>query len=112
MEIFKHPAVFNTKMNHYYHFGISKQSASLYGDKPEDIVEVEFKIHEDQSIPPTDQSLNADYWGWFDNDKQKFSMIYPKRFLLVMCFPYGYEVCEERNQGKAYRLQILTENEK
>jgi hypothetical protein len=45
--------------------------------------------------------------GWYDSKKEIFSMIYSKRFLLEMCFPYGLKASEEANHGKAYRLEIL-----
>lgn len=105
-KIYKKNAVFNDK--YYEHFGIHPSIASLYGDKPEDIVEVKFKISVDQTITKAkDDNMNPDYWGWFDNDDQDFTMIYAKRFLLEMCFPSGIKPCEEKNQGKAYRLEIL-----
>jgi hypothetical protein len=102
---YKQNAVLNG--DHYHHFGIQPSLANLYGDKPEDIVEVEIKISEDQTIPKHDNKLNPDYWGWFDDDRQEFTMIYAKRFLLEMCFPNGIKPCEEKNQGKAYRLEII-----
>jgi hypothetical protein len=104
---YKYNAVFNGK--HYDHFGIHPKLGSLYGDKPEDIVEVELKICDDQNIPISSDNKNMifDYWGWFDYDKQSFTMIYPKRFLLEMCFPYGIKASEDKNQGKAYRLEIV-----
>ena len=79
-QIHIHPAVFNGKC--YQHFGIHEKTASLYGDDPKDIVDVKLKISEDQAIPPRDKSMNVDYWGWYDLDKQKFTMIYAKHFLL------------------------------
>jgi hypothetical protein len=103
--IYKRNATFNGK--YYDHFGIHPTLASLYGDKPEDIIEVSFKINEDQNISIDDNDMNPDYWGWFDNDRQEFTMIYAKRFLLEMCFPNGIKICVDNNQGKAYRLEIF-----
>jgi hypothetical protein len=104
-EIYKHTAVFNGK--NYEHFGIHPTLASLYGDKPEDIVEVKLKISIDQKIPENDNTMTPDYWGWYDFKKKNFTMIYAKRFLLEMCFPYGIKASEDKKQGKAYRLEIL-----
>jgi len=110
---FKINATLNERGDFYQHFGIHPMLVSLYGDKVEDIVEVEFKVSEDQSIPPNDQSMNPDYWGWYDNKKEAFSMmIYAKRFLLEMCFVYGIKACEDRGEGKAYRLEIVKVNKK
>lgn len=107
MNNFRETAVINENGKFYQHFGIRPVLASLYGDKPEDIVVIEFKISEDQSIPAHDKSMNVDYWGWYDKRVEKFNMIYAKHFLLEMCFPYGIRASEEKEQGKAYRLEIV-----
>ena len=107
MENFKITATLNKNGKFYEHFGIHNVLASLYGNKPEDIVKLEMHISEDQTIPPSDQSMNPDYWGWYDFEEQKFTMIYAKRFLLEMCFPYGIKAEEEKNRGKSYRLLII-----
>ncbi len=94
--------------NGYKHFGIHQKSASLCGYKPEDIVELNMAISNNQIKPdPNDVNMVPDYWGWFDNEDKKFTLIYPKLFLLNMCFPYGIEIEENRNKGKAYRLEII-----
>lgn len=104
----KHKAVFNGE--YFEHFGIREVTASLYGKKKEEILEVKLTISEDQSIPPPPQNdpavLTSDYWGWWDNEDKAFTMIYQKRFLLDMCFPYGIEASEEKGKGKAYRLEV------
>ena len=94
----------------FYHFGIVPSLASVYGNKPEDIVQVSITIAEDQTIPENDsdgKEYVGDYWGWFDFNEQRFSMIYPRRFLLNMCFAYGIEASEERGHGKAFRLVVI-----
>ena len=106
MEEFKINAVFSVNGNCYHHFGIRKELASIYGDKPEDIRELLMKVSDDQVRQVDEIHTKADYWGWYDNEKKIFTMIYPKRFLLEMCFPNMQE-SEDRNQGKAYRLEIL-----
>lgn len=68
------------------------------------------RISEDQSIPnfqDEKNSKNPDYWGWYDYKEQKFTLIFPKRFLLDMCFPYLIAWEEKWGTGKAYRLQII-----
>lgn len=103
-----HTAVFNGK--YFEHFGIREISAFLYGKKKEEILKVELTISDDQSLPPLPQNdpavMTSDYWGWWDNEQKHFSMIYQKRFLLNMCFPYGIESSEEKGKGKAYRLEV------
>lgn len=92
----------------YQHFNIHPSTAMVYGDKPEDIVIVDMEIAEDQTIPDESKPDNtADYWGWYDNKKQDFTLIYAKRFLLNMCFPSGIKGSEEADSGKAYRLKIV-----
>ncbi len=104
-----HTAVIGTK-GEYHHFGVNELNACLYGDKVEDIVEVEVSLAEDQAIPPPpqhDTKVNEpDYWGWWDAKKEKFSLIFGKHFLLEMCFPYGTKIEEERGNGKAYRINV------
>jgi hypothetical protein len=100
--------------DHYRHFGIQPITANLYGDKPEDIETIKFKIHEDQSLPEKNNITNmtqqclVDYWGWYDYKDDDFTMmIYPQRFLLNMCFPSGINGSEEVHHGKAFRLEII-----
>ena len=104
---FKTTAVFEG--GNYKHFHINKITASIFGNKPEDIIEVEVSIHENQTPvkPNTEQdSTNPDYWGYWDNELNNMWHIYPAYFLLDMCFPSGIKVYEERGFGKAYRLNI------
>lgn len=50
--------------------------------------------------------LTGPYWGWWDAEQDKFSMIYLSKFLLAMCFPYGIRAEEEAGKGKALRFRI------
>lgn len=106
----KYTAVLEDK--EYKHFGITKGLASIYGDKESDILNIILSVADDQTMPPLPQNDpdidKPDYWGWFDNKEQSFIHIYPKYFLLNMCFPYGMDAEEERCYGKAYRLNIIT----
>lgn len=100
-------AVYSMNGNCYHHFGIHPKTASMYGDNPDAIVTLKFKISDDQSIPET-HSVGGDYWGWYAFDKdEEFSMIYPQRFLVDMCFTHGIRGAEEVNHGKAYRLELI-----
>lgn len=97
-------AVWNGK--YYEHFGIRKEIANMYGHKANEVSDVEMKISVDQKLPVSnDGDMDSDYWGWFDFERQEFTMIYAKRFLLNMCFAYGIEAAEQVKQGKAYRLE-------
>jgi hypothetical protein len=99
-------AVFNGK--NYSHFGIHGSFASLYGPYEEkDIVVLKLFVHEDQSLPKKSKNPNKpDYWGYWDFERKSLTLVYPAYFLLDMCFPSGIKACEERNQGKAYRLKV------
>lgn len=102
----------NATLNHngkcYEHFGIQPELAMLYGNKLEDIVEVEMKVSDDQIII-SEITASADYWGWYNNNRKEFTnMIYAQRFLLEMCFTYGIKASEESGEGKAYRLEIVS----
>lgn len=113
MEPFKTTAVFNGK--HYHHFGIHPRSAFLYGNDPKDIVELTMKLANDQDVPEhiagEKSNPNADYWGWYSNEDERFVFIWQAYLLLDMCFPYGMKAEEERGRGKAYRLEIESEPE-
>jgi len=98
----KYTAVHNGK--YFDHFGIHKKTASLYGNKVEEIVDVSIEIADNQELPVND--LDVDYWGWWDEDEQKFTLVYAARFLLNMCFPAGIKVTEESGKGKAYRVNV------
>ena len=109
-DTYKTTATLNTNKGYYQHFGIRECTACLYGDKVEDIREIVFKVSEDQSIPESNiRTMNADYWGWYETDKDNFTLIYPQRFLLEMCFPHGLQKTEEALKGKqkALRLEIV-----
>ena len=100
------------KNGHYYHFGILELTASVYGDKVEEIEVVTISISDNQNpVKPNEDTMEADYWGYYDYKKKNMSMIYPQYFLLNMCFPAGLKISEDRGEGKAYRL-IVTPKER
>lgn len=104
-------AVFNG--SHYQHFGIHPKSVSLYGKKVEDIVHIRMRIAQNQEVPEhiagPKSSKEADYWGWFDSEQNRFvsTMIWPSYLQLGMCFTYGMKAEEDRGRGKGYRLEII-----
>lgn len=111
-QVFKTTAILED--GRYQHFGIHPMTCNLFGHKKEEIVELSFQIHEDQTklnFEVERDSKDADYWGWFDQEKTpptfSSSLIYPKYFLLNICFPYGIQGSEDKNQGKAYRIKFL-----
>lgn len=96
----------------FEHFGIHPSTCSLYGKKPEDIVDVEIKISSNQTKPqPNQKTQKADYWGWWKENDQRFSLIYSQFFLLDMCFVSGTKAAEEVGHGKAYRIVVKEKKE-
>jgi hypothetical protein len=46
------------------------------------------------------------YWGYWDNEKETFTMVYYSRIRLNMCFPYGPEVYEQRGEGICVPVKV------
>jgi len=46
------------------------------------------------------------YWAWWDNDKEKFTMMYYHRDLLEICFPYGLKAETEHGKGQDYNVTV------
>jgi hypothetical protein len=64
-KIFKKTAVWNKTC--FNHFGIHENFTSIYGDKKEDIQEIEFKISLNQDLPiDENKDPNPDYWSWWN----------------------------------------------
>lgn len=54
-------------------------------------------------------ATEEDYWGWLSDRETRPSMIFPKWFLLNMCFPAGAKKTEAAGQGKILRLRVEKE---
>lgn len=90
--------------SYFRNIGITEKSAFLYGVDKSEIKNIAFEVSEDQSEPLKD---SIEYWGWFDNEKQDWTFIYPNYWQLYACFPYGLPKHEEAGDGKAYRLNLI-----
>ncbi len=53
-----------------------------------------------------DLSGKSQYWAWFENEKQDYEMVWPKKLLAEMCFPYGSKIEEDRGRGKLTCVNI------
>lgn len=75
----------------------SKGMAKLYASAGEALVEVE--VREDPA---------GTYFGWIDAGPESGvpSMIWPSRFQLEMCFPYGTKVEVEHGKGRVVQLSV------
>lgn len=63
-------------------------------------------IHKVKVTPYDGPSDKALYWGWWDNDRKAFSMIYWSKIHVKMCFIYGPEVEEAAGKGKVMPLLV------
>ena len=99
-----HTTGVQSERRHYINMGISEKSAFLYGCNSSQIENITFEVSDDQS--PANTEL-MEYWGWFDNEKQDWSFIFPNYWQLYICFPYGLTAHEKHGDGKAYRLKLI-----
>jgi hypothetical protein len=53
------------------------------------------------------------YWGWWDEEQKRFSIVYWRRMQVEICFTYGYKIEEEQGKGKLVPVIVerSTENE-
>jgi len=77
------------------HFYPSRGQVEMCGGSGgQDIVEVE--LTEDPEGP---------LWAWEDAEKPgRFSLVWPSRVQLAICFPYGLDVAAELGRGRVVRL--------
>lgn len=81
----------------YRHIGVSREHSYMWGDKPEDIIDIECEIVDnDLSINElmTDESYDNNCIDYFchaeiQEDCFDISMIYPNIKQFFMCYPYG-----------------------
>jgi hypothetical protein len=58
------------------------------------------------TVEETPESEAPTHWGWLKTGKDTPEMIYPRRFLLEMCFPYGIAAEVEAGRGREMRLTV------
>ena len=91
----------------FKYIGLFPQYTTMHGVPPAEVIELKVTLHPDQSKPTKPQERGAvDYWGWQDEGKTNYTMIYPSWAQFCMCFPYGYEAEENGGKGKAFRLIV------
>lgn len=57
------------------------------------------RVSEGKDIP-------GSYWAWWGIERQAFTMVFRRKFIVEMCFPYGTKVEEERGRGKLLPVDI------
>lgn len=80
-----------------FNFG-ERQWVELHG-LPDPILEVDVaEVAEDD--------LAATHWGWMETGSTEPEMIYPRKFLLSMCFHYGVQAEVDAGRGRVVRLAV------
>jgi len=46
------------------------------------------------------------YWGWWDSERQMFNIVFFKKLLVEVCFPYGSKAEEDRGRGKLLPVNV------
>jgi hypothetical protein len=92
---------------YYQHFGIVKSLMSLYGDKEEDLRTVKLAVVPGVNLDNRKETTKVDYWGYWNYETQRLSIIYPSFIQFSVCFPYGAKAEEETNRGKCLNLKVV-----
>jgi hypothetical protein len=53
----------------------------------------------------TEESIDC-YWGWWGKGSQRFEHVYPRKFMVEMCFPYGTDIEIEKGKGNLVPVKI------
>jgi len=91
----------------YEHFGIVPSLASVYGNKPEEIRTVTLEVVPNVTLDNRQETDEVDYWGFFNFETKRLSLIYPHFISFQVCFPYGPKSEEEVGRGKCLNLKII-----
>lgn len=81
----------------YAHFQTRPEITRLY-DKSANVLEA--------LVTETSDTKKA-YWAWWDSKEKEFEFVYPEKFLVDMCFPYGTK--PETEKGGGYLLPVSIE---
>lgn len=81
----------------YTHFINHPETCRLY-DESKEVYKV--KVRE---LKEGEKSI---YWGWWDNESNRFEHVHPTKGILSIVFPYSMKLYEEKGEGKAYNVII------
>jgi hypothetical protein len=94
--------LFCRKDNFYRNFYPSAMVVSMAGATPDEIRKVKVTESED-----------GGYWAWWDNGTgmfssqgERFTHVYPKRFLVEICSPDGFKKAIERGEGNIVQVKV------
>jgi hypothetical protein len=76
-------------------FKVKRVVELTFPHQKNDIVELE-----------VEESEEGEYWGWLEFKNNEYRYIYPKRFMVDMCFPYGPQIEEKENKGRRVKLKL------
>ncbi len=51
--------------------------------------------------------MKEELWAWHDFQKDTYSMIYPRKFIVEMCSPDGFKQRTKRGEGKIVKLKVI-----
>lgn len=58
------------------------------------------------TVIATSEATEADYWGWWKAEGDYVTYVYPREFLVEMCFAYGSKAETERGRGWMVRVRV------
>lgn len=88
---------------YYRHFFPNPAAMQICGVDSKDVYRC--RVTEDTEQPDS-------YWAWWDNERKRFtSIIFHKKLLAEICFPYGYKAEEARGRGVLLPVKVEIINE-
>ena len=87
-----------SKESAYAHFYSKPALVRFCGADKGDVVEV--------IVRELKEGEESDYWGWWNNEKEKFEMVYASKVQSDICFTYGAQAEEEKGEGKQMNVFI------
>jgi hypothetical protein len=87
----------------YQNFGIHEKTHCLFSQLAQDPKTPILKVR-------ITEDSDGIWWAWWDNKDNEFQHIYPKRFLVEMCSPYGFIPEEKRGDGRILPVTIEEED--
>lgn len=85
-----------------------------YRDIYESIIQVkmcEDKDPQKRYLIKLEVNSEGRYWGWLSYIRNRYGMIYPRKYQLEMCFPYGIEIAVSSKQGEVVRFNVIHSEE-